>query len=174
MSFFGGDSSSSSSTTNVYNTDNSNLAIQGGGGPAIGIRGNNNNVEMLDAGAINSALGFAERNSSAYADNTKKVIDAYGAVVNQYGATAQGLTSQYGVLSTNLAQAVIDANQITAQKTNQEVATLAQQNASDLATFAQFQSQSESGRLAQLIQWGMVAAVAIFALKAFGPKRATA
>ena len=45
------------------------------------------------------------------------------------------------------------------------VAQLATQNASDLRSFAEYQSQNESGRLGSLLQWGMVAGVVVFGVK---------
>lgn len=162
--FGGSDSSSSQSTSNTYNTDNSSLAASStGSAPAIVTRGNIGNVEVMDAGAINAAFGFAERNASAYADATKAIVSGYGSALQTFGTQ-----------NANLAQMAISANQDTMSKVNSEISSLAQQDASALASFAQFQSQSESGRLAQLIQWGIVAVAAVLIVKQFSARRAHA
>ena len=158
MGLFSG-GNSSSSTQNVYNTDNTSLGAQASAdnARAITLRGDNNNIEMLDDGAINSAFGFAERNASAYVDATADIVEGYGGVVQAYGNTSERLAGQVIGTSERLAGQVIDA----AEGANQQIAGLAQANANDLRSFAQYQSQSESGRLAQLVQWGILAAAVV-------------
>lgn len=142
MGLFSSKSSSSSSTTTTYNTDNSALGADASGenARALVVRGDSNSIELLDQGAIESAFGFAERNASAYADATLKIIEQYGGVT---------------------------------KATSQAVSGLAQQNAADLRSFAIQQSQSESGRLADLVKVGILAVAVVMGARMFAPRRAT-
>ena len=171
MSLFGG-SSSSSSTTNLTQVDNTALGANAQDqAQSIILRGDYSKVEVLDAGAITGALGFAERNASAYNDATREIVAGYGRttenLASQAIGTSENLASQAIGTSEWLSGKVIDTVEGANQLVTRNIADLARSNASDLRSFAEYQSQSESGRLAQLIQWGIVAAVAIFALQTF-------
>lgn len=112
----------------------------------------------------NSALGI-EANDSAQAiavrgeGNSVEVLD--GGAIN----------SAFGFAERN-ASAYADATQQIIDRYGGAVSQLTQQNAADLRSFAQTQSQSESGRLAELVKFGMIALAAVFVVKTFKSRAA--
>lgn len=80
MGLFSGGNSSSSNTTNNYETnlttsiDKDNAFQDSGGVLALGGDNNYANIEILDAGAINSAFDFANESQSFWGENFNSVL----------------------------------------------------------------------------------------------------
>lgn len=167
---FGGgeDSSSTSTTQNTTNVTNKNIGASEGS--VVAMEGGN--IELLDAGAINSAFGFADRNASAYADATRQIVAGYGSSLQQFGASTERLASSFMSGTESLVKDVIGVTERSTQNAMVRVADLAQENAADLRTFAIQQSQSESGRLADLVKVGIVAIAVVMGARLFASKQA--
>lgn len=124
-----GGSSSRAVTENfsevVTETDNSNLAVQTEEGPALGIRGDENVVNVTDAGAIERAFQFGE--------SALDLVEAQGSQAIE--ATTANL---------------------------QEFAARSVESVRDIAERT---TATESDRVAGLVQTGILALAAVFALR---------
>lgn len=144
-------------------TDASNVGTQVGDGSAIVLRGDNSSIELIDAGAINSAFGFAERNASSYADAASQLLSSAERVnlESQNNVYALARDNASGLMS--FAEDVLSLS----REAQSNVASLARENASDLRTFAQFQTASDSSRIVDLVKLGVGALATVFVVRAW-------
>jgi hypothetical protein len=140
-------------TTSVTNlTDASNIGLQlSDDASSVVLRGDNSSVEVIDAGAVNAAFGFAERTAGAYADATRDVVGANSDLASRFIDTSADLARRFSELTRDVTS-----------EASARVAGLASENASDLRSFAAAQNQSEESRVFDLVKMAIIAGGAVY------------
>lgn len=139
MGLFSSKSSSSSSTTNIYNTDNSNIGASSEEGPAVAIRGDGNQVELTDQGAVMRAFDFGGRALDFADAQGERAIDFAARVAADREESARNLVENYG----NRLQA------------------FAETSARNVTQLAASVSKGESERMAEIVRYAIIAAALV-------------
>lgn len=156
LSLFDSSNKTKNETVNEYSSsttvDNSNLYGQGG----FTARGNIENVDVLDAGAIDSAFGFGQQNLAALTQSQKEALDFSGKVLDKNEAVV-GDAFDYSTDQLNIFERLFGKVFDSQENLRQQQEQQQQQYATDLRSFAETQNTSSDERLQQIVVVTVVA-----------------
>ena len=133
------------------NVDNSTLGVQNG----IGVRGENNTVNVMDGGAFD----FAESTVNSFSETTDRIV------ARAFDSNDSALGKSFG-----FAGSIVTELSNTNQHALNAVSQANRNYATDLKDFAESQSTNNDERLLAIGKWGLGALIIIVIARQWGKK----